>query len=86
MGLEIAGRRLTKWTKNIVESVFNVIIDAILVAEPVNIKNFGTFSIRLRKGRKLYSRYAGGYKFSKDTWQVKFKAGTRWKKSLQWSA
>lgn len=75
-----------RWVKKIVDRVFEIIIEASVVGETVSIKKFGSFTVSPWGGRRIFSKYAGGWTKTKDTYRVRFKPGTYWKGLLKGSA
>lgn len=71
-----------KWVKFIVDKVFETIQEASVLGEAVNILNFGKFTVSPVQGRRIYSKYAGGYTRSRDYLRVKFRPGSYWKRLL----
>lgn len=71
-----------RWVKFIIDEVFETIKEASILGEAVSIHKFGKFTVSPLRGRRIFSKYAGGYTKSRDTLRIKFKPGSYWKKLL----
>lgn len=62
-------------TKEIIESVFDSIVELLIEKKHIELKNFGTIEIRKRKGRRAYDPYSRKIVEVPPRWYVFFRAG-----------
>lgn len=72
-------------SSNVVDEVFQVIRDALIRGEKVQLRGFGTFEVKVRKGRKSKNISTGELRVSKDCKVPIFRASSSLKEEIRGS-